>query len=50
MLFSVEELNFTIMVEFILERVAFKATALMLFRAAMPAEVAPWPLTWSMYC
>ena len=51
-LFSVEELNFTIIVEFILERVAFIATALMLFRAVIPAEVAaaPCPLTYSMYC
>ena len=36
--FSVEELNFTIMVEFIFERVAFIAT---LFKAVMPVEVAP---------
>ena len=41
MLFSVDELNLTIIVEFIFERVAFKATALMLLRAVMPAEVAP---------
>jgi hypothetical protein len=32
-------------VEFILERVAFMATELMLFRAVMPAEVALWPYT-----
>jgi len=40
MLFSVEELNLTIIVEFILERVAFMATAFILFKAVIPAEVA----------
>ena len=47
MLFSVEELNLTIIVEFILERVAFIATALMLLSAVIPADVAaaPYPLT-----
>jgi len=41
---SVDELNLTIMVEFIFERVAFIAAALILFRAAIPAEVF-WPFT-----
>jgi len=46
MLFSVEELNLTIIVEFILERVAFIATALILLSAVIPADVAaPYPLT-----
>ena len=49
MLFSVEELNLTIMVEFILVLVACRAAALMLFKAVRPAEVAPCPLTWSIY-
>jgi hypothetical protein len=43
--FSGCELNLTIIVLFIFERVAFIAAALMLFRAVMPADVAPWPLT-----
>jgi hypothetical protein len=40
MLFSVDELNLTIIVEFIFDRVALRATALMLLRAVIPAEVA----------
>lgn len=35
---SVEELNFTIIVEFILDLVAFMAAALMLLSAVIPAE------------
>ena len=43
--FSGCELNLTIIVLFILERVAFIAAALMLLSAAIPADVAPYPLT-----
>jgi hypothetical protein len=49
MFFSVEELNLTIIVAFIFVRVALSATALMLFKAVMPADEAPYPLTYSMY-
>ena len=49
MLFSVDELNLTIIVEFIFERVAWSAAALMLFRAVRPADVAAYPLTYSLY-
>lgn len=40
-LFSVDELNLTIIVLFIFDLVTFIAAALMLFRAVMPADV--WP-------
>jgi hypothetical protein len=36
---SVDELNFTIMVEFIFDLVAFIAAAFMLFNAVRPADV-----------
>jgi|TARA_B110000305_G_C19453925_1_gene649669 hypothetical protein len=45
MLFSVEELNLTIIVEFIFVLVAWRAAALILFKAVSPADVAPCPLT-----
>jgi hypothetical protein len=43
--FSVEELNLTIMVLFIFDLVAFKAAALILFSAVMPAYVGLDPFT-----